>query len=540
MEFTIDWSDYLPDNGVKREEAALVRREKEVAIKSLYPDLDTRPGSPFGDLYLTPSAYSDAETAVAASRFLEDLDITNAQQNRIWNCPFVEQYLASLGVGADRVVPSYGLLYIAVESTATFFYPADTVFAEGQAVYTTEGSFFTGLVKIGLPEENPHFPLYAVSPDLWVAEIPVRGTAEVGGDGDPVSIERGTVFSTDAEDTPIVEITAAIDFDPGFPPKTLQDRAKLVPHVFPGFSLNNVSGIRAWFYTFFRQAAGASPVISGDDEMVRDNKNLLMLPEGKVDLYVRNKELVTRTIVIRMTRSGATWSAELPSGAVILRVSSLRHASLESLSSFTVTASSSDEENYPISEYYYTDKQVLTISTEAVLSSSVQNFDDPSNPTADFSVDILVDPFVEVVQARLSSREERPVVGDILVRPFVPAFAQEVRIFYRRKNGKEIDKSRATAEIIQYFSHCVYPDIYESSALAEIVLYWGAAGVSAVEVDWVIHSSPADNIDDGDSVTTRTTWEREGNPYQNLTDGFGARNIAPYVPASVIKFLAQS
>jgi len=80
-------STYFPALAdIPAENVRAVRRRLYNYLLRANPDLDMRPNTPFGDLWLTPAAQELAALEVAMGRFMSDLDLEQVAKGVIWNC----------------------------------------------------------------------------------------------------------------------------------------------------------------------------------------------------------------------------------------------------------------------------------------------------------------------------------------------------------------------------------------------------------------------------------------------------------------------
>jgi len=89
-------ADYFPES-ISDEKVldAYSRLQSWFAIK--FPDLDTRPGSVFGDSFVLPAATYLAGTEMGMDAFALDLDLESVAQGNIGRCDFVSLFLKTLG-----------------------------------------------------------------------------------------------------------------------------------------------------------------------------------------------------------------------------------------------------------------------------------------------------------------------------------------------------------------------------------------------------------------------------------------------------------
>lgn len=532
MSFPISWSSYAPAlEDIPQAEFYAEWELLTASTRAAFPDLDTRPGTPFADLFLIPAAKQRAAMRTAAERMLSDLDLANIQEGIVYNCDFVEAYLNSLGVGAERVVPATGVLLLQFSSEGPFELKSSALFGDTQVALQVSGTYSSGVITFGTAQEND-FQLFRMGQTVWAAEVPVHGTITPPATGQPVPLAEGVALGVDSTVPGLVAAVTAIPIDPGYPKTTLRERARMVPKVFPGLNTNTPAGLSSWVMSVFPSTQAVSPVVDGDVEMRRQNPdNIFGLVDGKTDLYIRGSSIVSRTLTIPITRSGASsWNAPLDAGSPILKVTAVRlQDTQEPVEIFTVTSASSQPDVLPTPAAGFTGLEQLTLHFNKTVPTANQVFEEGANPYAYFEVDVLLDPHVVQVEEKLKRRDFSPVLGNILVRPFIPVFLNKVRVFYRRQGGKEIRKAEAREEIVNYLMSAAYPDAVELGGIAEIAMFYGARGVNRVEYDWSASLTPSSATQyGGTSTSIPDDWAA----------GIGPRNTCPIVFPEAVEFYA--
>lgn len=373
MAFPIDWSTYAPvlediPTAQQTAEWELVRATSQAA----FPDLDVRPGTPFADLFLIPAARQRAALRVATERLLSDLDLANLKEGVAYNCPFVEAYLASLGVAPDRIVPATGVLLLQFSSQGPFSFSASVLFGEGDTTLQVSGNYPSGSVTLG-NDGDEDFSLFRLNETTWAAEVPVHGKVETD-DEFPEPVEAGTALGVDTTIEGLSAAVTATAIDPGYPPRTLRERARLVPKLFPGLNTNTPAGLSAWVRSIFPSTSAASPVVDGDVEMTRLNpNNIFGLVDGKTDLYVRGHSIVVRTLTIPVHLENNLWRAELDAGSSILKVNGVRlNATGGAIDDYEVVTTSSSPEVLPVPNSGYSELEKLHVEFAATIPVSQQ------------------------------------------------------------------------------------------------------------------------------------------------------------------------
>ena len=92
-------STYFPKaDELTSEQLLSARTRAETVLREVYPTIDVRPGSPLGDVVLSPFAMLIAMLEVGVQRFTSDLDLENVAAGTIYNCDFVERFIKNFAV----------------------------------------------------------------------------------------------------------------------------------------------------------------------------------------------------------------------------------------------------------------------------------------------------------------------------------------------------------------------------------------------------------------------------------------------------------
>ena len=97
-----------------------------------------------------------------------------------------------------------------------------------------------------------------------------------------------------------------------------------------------------------------------------------------------------------------------------------------------------------------------------------------------FIVTYEYDPTVKSIDSFVSKGDIKPINTDLQVRSFQTCEISNITITYRSKSGSLVDTANAKNDIMNYVNGLSYPNLYESFAIAEIMLYYGADGVKSV------------------------------------------------------------
>ena len=90
------------------------------------------------------------------------------------------------------------------------------------------------------------------------------------------------------------------------------------------------------------------------------------------------------------------------------------------------------------------------------------------------------DPVVKQINTVIESPDVRPAISTIAKAP-IACKVNKLKVNYRRAQGTFVDRQLAKDEIFNYVNSVGYPDLYEESAIIDIMLFAGAVGVSSLE-----------------------------------------------------------
>jgi hypothetical protein len=304
----------------------------------------------------------------------------------------------------------------------------------------------------------------------------------------------GTVASNGAEaevDRVIEGLSGAsliTDIRAGSPPPDIKEMARRTRDNFysrtpvtPGGALNMIR-------QRFPEINAVSCAVSGDPEQTRDQTNPAQVAAGRIDLYVRDQNLLTDTVVIDVPRILVNDSFEqLFVGLITLPETPIRILSIKSGTT-----------EVPV-ELYSISKDALKPglsaaygAAEQLLMAAYMPLDEDYNPLvpllqdADgeaigrFSVTYQFDGSLKAVQELLKGEDSIPVGLDLYVRWFCPAIVTELTVKYNRKAGVAFNTEQARKEILAAYNTQT-PDTPATPALiADSMLYAGAHSVQSV------------------------------------------------------------
>jgi hypothetical protein len=309
----VDLSKYKPYPVDLRVEDIRDARSRLVAyLQDQWRDVDFRPRSPFGDLFMTPAAYMETALNKAATRFLNDLDPNQIRIGRYYNEETVRLLFRILGVTDGQDLPGYGLVMLLFSSPETRTLEAPLKFYKGRwSCSTMDGGGDESSITINAPgasvEDGPYrltpvgngfhrlyLPVYTDQPT-----VPQMGT-ELEWDGNPPEgLSRILVANTFTR--PVLETD----------PRKMVNRASR-QFARPGFSMR--ANLISYVSTCFPEIKYVGVYGTGDPEITRRRRNLLGVATPETDIYVREtNSLLWRddTVLVKYDPESSSWKGPI-------------------------------------------------------------------------------------------------------------------------------------------------------------------------------------------------------------------------------------
>lgn len=262
-----------------------------VILAAWWAELDTRPGSVFGDLDITPRAVLTAGTEIAWAKFKSDLQLSNIAQGIIYDADFVTAFLKNFGVSTQDPVASSGTIELIFSVNKSYVIDPNATFTFGNFVFQISPSAGDPVIIYPVGSNIGTWVLTPIAPGQFAIYLPVNGPAgATANDGD-----TPTSSLTQQE---IISINAAGDFDPGELSESLPQLAVRAQKTFASASLTSRSGALSFINQTFPNLAGTSVVITGDLEMTRASQNPLGVSEGAVDVFLRSRPVFSAGQVV--------------------------------------------------------------------------------------------------------------------------------------------------------------------------------------------------------------------------------------------------
>jgi hypothetical protein len=489
--------DEVPSTNVADARASL-----QAAYQRVFPDLDTRPNSVFGDLWLTPAAMHLAALDIAISRYKSDLNLENVAAGTIWDCDFVDAYLRNFSTVQDGSVLSYGVLRLVFDAP-------DTLTVDRQLILTpdSEGEYRFRLVEEGHLDilapgtardagANQVVLVEASGGEYWV-DVPVQGSYT--SDDPPVA---GTEFTTSDPVDGLVSATSLHDFSDGRPDERLKNVAKLTRETFYSATPVTKGGVRSFLRRQFPDMLGCSPVTNGDADMLRT-------ADSALDIYTRSSVTLNDSMVVTAVLDDVskTFYVKLALPATPIIIDSITWAGDETLAldpaSVRLYLKSSDSAKAPLCSCAYSEYQELYLLIDLPYENDTDtDFSDALITTtivdgteyADFNIVYRQDPGFFAMSELLTAEDTLPIGVDTMVRMPVVAYFDSLHVKYRRAAGTSVNLAQARTEILEYVNDVMYPDLFSEARIVDSMFYAGAKDVQDITVYVRVLLSSADYV----------------------------------------------
>lgn len=505
MDTTDFFATYVPDlTEVSEADALRVRGELETFLRKGWPDLDTAPNTPFGDLHLTPLAYLLAGMEVGLRRFMSDLDLENPAKGIIYNCDFVRRFLGNYGVYARDTLRSTGIarLVFNADTQVTLDRSTRISFGTGtsQSVFNLRmpqpGGWIIRQVGSPLTPTTNNVSLISVGDGTYYADVPVIGDLNA----DVTAGDAGSITPVPAT---LVSIRALATFDKGAPADSIPVLADRARQTIYSSSMGSRGSARRFLLKEFPDLVAASVTVSGDTEMMRDTTNPLGIADGRADMYVRSSAAGTPdqfVLEALYDEDLNSYWVKLPNNGHIQSVTGVLYNGTVSAArpDYTIYSVSSDHQRATMAAAAYSRLEQLYVVLNNIKDPATGNelikyqITAEGNRVTPLTVTVLTDPMVPIIASTLESSDSAPIGVDVLVRGFLPVQLQSFNVRYAKKAGSTMFLDKARAEILGYVNSLGHPNQYSDSRIGDALFYAGASDVLGTDVRGAVRWSAAD------------------------------------------------
>ena len=500
-----------------------------------WPDQDTSPSSPFGNLVLQPLSKCLVLVEQALECVLSDVQLENALNGIVCDCNFIQEFLKGLGVTTlaeanctgwvrwhfvedptlsdgnhvpvkiDRGVNmlfsgNIFHIYAPFNTPINLISSSDTI-ADNNANYARVFQSSDQWVdKTIYPDpENTDTSIDIRVPNEWYADFPVYGPSTA-------DLSAGTLAEID-EDLPyfgnVRSVELLEDIVPYTIPTDLAGLIKLVRTIQPSANITTRGNATSYTLQKFPKTIGVSPVISGDKEMStraaasEGDYTVYMAPY--MDIYAKGVSSVPETvsIVLPVTYDDSNKIKIFGNNNVfypgneLLLIGNLYYAddttpikvfdasgNIDFISNYIEFTPNTDSLSYNIK---FNDNIYKVSGSGAYLDfedTSFPGWGTPSEPMY-FRLEVKIDRLPASLSAAIQSPDVSPALN-VLARPFVVCDVQALNVTYRKDVGKFFDRQQAVSQIYTLINSMTYPTQYSDAYVGDIIMSNGASGVISI------------------------------------------------------------
>lgn len=463
-------------------------------VRSVYPDVDTAPNSPFGDLFVSPAAPGLAAAEVAFNRLLSDLDPENVENGTAYNCDFLRQFYLNLGIQDEESQRSYGILRLVFSDNTTRELDRSTTFLINDGSYRPFAPK-SGPVMLMAPGltggSNENYLNYSFfSEGSWVVDVLVFGNAgQLATAGASVEVDRTVDGLTAA--------TALSNFEGGTTPSRLQELARRTRHNFYSRTPTTRGGATNLIHQQFPEMTLTGCVVSGDFEMVRDLVNPAQVAAGCLDLMVRSETLFQDMVTVRLRQTADAEGNVIYSGWADLPETPIKFLSFinNQLAQDVIIYSVSTDPKTPglTAAYGASERLMLRVpyAEDGDGNPMIRTQLDEDGTYADFTVTYLFDPNLKICQEFIKADDNVPAGLSLYTRWFVPVDVELMEVDFNRKAGTTLNLEAARADILSAFNSHRFEQPAGAAVIDAAFYYAGAHSVNGVDIAASIRYSTA-------------------------------------------------
>lgn len=448
----------------------VARHQEELAeiLQNKYPEINLRQGV-FRDLVLYLQAIFSAKTEMELNRYISAQSLLKIMEDPdLADDDTVDQILSNFNIIRKNGSYTRGKLVLEVESDATLFIPANTVFICNSQKFVNEQpiNLFVSTYSGELASKDRL--LRKMRDGYYGCTIPV-----VAQDIGAVTIAKGSTFEMEYQSVNFVKIYAASDFSTG---TDTESNESIISRMKEGYATpcwgNRYNiGRMLRSQSSLQNFVDLSVIGMGDDEMLRDKAPLLPVSTGgKTDIYVKSDSAVTyQTETITAYRVGTTastikWQCHVPASLFpgMYRVYSINQPGYDTSNGYDITnqtpiSAKSDIDNLE-SAYSYCQGLLVEFETDDIITSDTRK---------DFDVTLIgLDGILEL-QEIVDAPQNTPVNSDVLIKAAVPAFIDLEIVLMEDTPGfvtdSKIDEIRQ--HLTQYVNNCGFTKLITAGQL---------------------------------------------------------------------------
>jgi hypothetical protein len=445
----------------KNQAEALIR----AFINENFPEIETRKGSAFRSLVISPAAAFYALLLAEQEQFRNSLSLANISIEDFDESiieAFISNYLVTRNTGSKTT----GILRLDGSTSKTYTISEEVRFITGDEIEfkpTADGTFS--------PDPTEDQGTLFEDPDTGTFFFLVNvESVEVSN----VQIEQDTVFTLTSDsfvDNDLVGIAAYNEFATGTSAETLEEyRARAVESVTVRNLVTDKS-IRAVIPENFAQVSRIQPVGYGEVEMIRD----LVLPHnihkgGDIDIFVRTGELPATQVYEKAVVSNLQVEL-LPPETPIYKIEKIE---LQDGNSLTLLTEGTDYEvdfdsTALVEQSFVTNVTVEYYSRFSTSEKVVIRFLNPTYANRRAVITVSAPTSIQTIQDFVDDENNRVIAASLWVRAFAPVFIS-MDISYRVTGTDEpVDEDALKLEIQSYVNALAGLDTIEVSKIVQIM-----------------------------------------------------------------------
>lgn len=475
------------------------------------PDLDMRPGSVYGTWGLDPVSNLLAGVEVMLDRVRGDLDVAGVAQGIVYDCDFVEKFLAGLGAVRQESITTLGYVRLEFEENVDVDIPGGIRFQFNEQDTFVPLTFPAGPIrirKVGTTSTSSQvLPLRVLGQSRYAVVLPVTGYS--------TSILAGDIAAVDQTVQGLVAVQAISDFQVGRVNNSVPALADRTSRTFQAAGFATRGGIQRELEQVLPDLVSVSAIASGDAEMLRFSNTTLGVGDGALDVLVRSSsqatyqqevlfEYVVDQDAVEVNRFIAVWSPL----SVPTRIESIVWIGDETINlDYEILARSTDNTRAPLLTCAYSSLEQFEVVIRMPTDSGIPAIQTDVLTTGQFArfrITYTADPGVAAV-AQYCAAEE-PAGMDVLARAPVQLLITRLIFNYTKKPGVLFNTEQAMQDIENYLSALAPPDRLSPADLNDRVYSAGASRILSVETRASLKLSIADRVVPAGTATALEDW----------------------------------
>ncbi len=480
---------YLPVPADVPAASVLEARRLLTILWGLYlPDIDTRPNSVIGDSFVAGAAAVMAAGDIAAERLRSDMDPENVANNIIYDCAFVEAFLANFGVYAPSAIGTAGYIRLVFDTL-----PAGGTLEVARHLrfrFATDDEYQLRLPAPGpLLLSSPGYPLSGGTNSLPLVQTGSSSwSVVVAVESSVVADIRDSTAATVSIDLDGLQSAAGYGFSSQDVAVGLPALARKTRTTAYAATPTTANGIRRFADVEMPGVLAIAAASPGDPEQLRAGLTSLGFPAPAVDIYIRGRRGFREESQLVKLSYDATAQRFVGLFEPVSTPQLMRTVYWEGnplvvldptiwMKSSTrlpgVQSAGSGEESYWIS-------LPMPIGDDDAEVVSISPGEGGSH--AWFVVTYLADSEVRSARELLTSGDWKLFGADAAVLPFRVVEIEALIVHYKRRPGTRVLLDTARTEIAANINGTNYPSPLSTAPWIDSMVYAGAETVIDFEV----------------------------------------------------------